>query len=130
AFAGLHLGDIALMQHYAADQLHIEMALAERALGGLAHGGECRNEDVVERLALGELFPELGGAGLQRLVRKGCDFRLERIDRIDPGLISLYPPVVGGAEELAGERADHTEILSSQFRIAAATNHLPNHPIN
>jgi hypothetical protein len=36
-------------------------------------------------------------------------------------LISLDPPVIGGAEELAGERADHAEFLSSQFRIAAAT---------
>src|SRR5258708_3080998 len=28
AFAGLHLGDVALMQHHAADQLHVEMARA------------------------------------------------------------------------------------------------------
>ena len=28
AFAGLHLGDVALVQHHAADQLHVEMALA------------------------------------------------------------------------------------------------------
>jgi len=68
AFAGLHLGDVALMQHHAADQLHIEMALAKRALGGLAHGGECRHQDVVERLARGQVFAELLGARLQRLV--------------------------------------------------------------
>src|SRR6187455_296246 len=35
AFAGLHLSDAALMQHHAANQLHVEMTLAERALGGL-----------------------------------------------------------------------------------------------
>jgi hypothetical protein len=40
AFAGLHLGDAALMQHHAANQLHVEMTLAERTLGGLAHSGE------------------------------------------------------------------------------------------
>ena len=49
AFAGLHLGDVALVQHHAADQLDVEMALAERALGGLAHGGEGRDQKVVER---------------------------------------------------------------------------------
>ena len=49
AFAGLHLGDLAFVQHHAADQLHVEMALAERALAGLAHGGEGRHQDVVER---------------------------------------------------------------------------------
>jgi hypothetical protein len=52
AFAGLHLGDIALMQHHAADQLDVEMPLAEGSLGSLAHGGEGRNQDVIERLAV------------------------------------------------------------------------------
>ena len=56
AFAGLHLGDVALVQHHAADQLHVEMALAEGALGRLAHGGEGRHQQVVERLAVGELL--------------------------------------------------------------------------
>ena len=48
AFAGLHLGDHAAMQHDAAHQLHVEMALAERALGRLAHGGEGVGQEVVE----------------------------------------------------------------------------------
>jgi hypothetical protein len=43
------------MQHHAADELHIVMALAEGPLGGLADGGEGGNEDVVEGLAFGEL---------------------------------------------------------------------------
>lgn len=107
AFAGLHLGDVALVQHDAADQLDVEMALAERPLGGLAHGGEGGHQQVVERLAFGELLLEFGGAGLQRLVGEFRDLRLQRVDRVDAGLISLHPPVVGGAEKLAGERADH-----------------------
>ncbi len=112
AFAGLHLGDVALMQHYAADQLHVEMALAKRALGRLADGGKGGNQDVVQRLAVGELLAEFGGAGFQGLVRKLCQFRFQRIDGVDPGLIPLHPPVVGGAEKLAGERADHAKFLS------------------
>ena len=121
AFAGLHLGDVALMQHHAADQLDVEMALAERALGGLAHGGESGNQDVVQRLAVGELLAEFGGAGLQRLVRKRGDLGLQRVDGVDAGLISLDPPVVGGAEKLAGERADHAKFLSLRFGVAAVT---------
>ncbi len=116
AFAGLHLGDVAFMQYQAADQLHVEMALAERPLGRLAHGGEGRNQDVVERLAFGELLAELGGAGLQRLVRQRGDFRFERVDGVDAGLIPLHPPVVGGAEKLAGERADHAKFLILESR--------------
>ena len=107
AFAGLHLGDVALVQHHAADQLNVEMALAERPLGGLAHRGEGGHQQVVQRLALGELLLELGGAGLERLVGEFRDLGLQRVDRVDAGLISLHPPVVGGAEKLAGERADH-----------------------
>ncbi len=110
AFAGLHLGDVALMQHHAADQLDVEMALAEGALGRLAHGRKRRNQEVVECLAFRELLPELGGAGLQRVVGQCRDLRLQRVDGADAGLISLHPPVVGGAEELAGERADHHRI--------------------
>ena len=68
AFAGLHLGDLAFVQHHAADELHVEMTLAERALAGLAHGGECRHQDVVEGLALGELLLEFFGPRAQRLV--------------------------------------------------------------
>ena len=115
AFAGLHLGDVALVQHHAADQLDVEMPLAEGALGGLAHGGEGRNQDVVERLAVGELLAEFGGAGLQRLVRQRGDLGLQRVDGVDAGLISLHPPVVGGAEKLAGERADHANSCLCRF---------------
>ena len=121
AFAGLHLGDVAFMQHHAADQLDVEMALAERALGRLAHGGEGRNQDVVERLAVGELLAEFGGARFQRVIRQRRDLRLQGVDGVDPGLISLDPPVVGGAEKLAGERADHAKFLSLRFGVAAMT---------
>ena len=121
AFAGLHLGDVAFMQHHAADQLDVEMALPERALGRLAHGGEGRNQDVVQRLAVGELVAEFGGAGFQRLVRQRGDFGFQRIDGVDAGLISLDPPVVGGAEKLAGERADHAKFLSLPSCVAAVT---------
>ena len=39
------------------------------------------------------------------------ELRLQRIDGVDPGLVSLDPPVIGGAEKLAGERADHAKFL-------------------
>ena len=68
AFAGLHLGDPAVVQDHAADELDVEMALAERALGGLATGRERRYQDIVEGLALLELLSELDGAGPQCLV--------------------------------------------------------------
>ena len=55
ALARLHLRDLALVQHHAADELHVEVALAERALRRLAHGCECGNKQVIERRALLDL---------------------------------------------------------------------------
>ena len=107
------------MQHHAADQLDVEMALAERALGRLAHGGEGGHQEIVERLALGELLAEFVGTGFQRLVRQRGDFRLQRVDGVDAGLIALDPTVVGRAEKLAGERADHAKFLSLRSCVAA-----------
>jgi hypothetical protein len=43
-FAGLHLGDVALVQNHAADELNVEMALAESAFCGLADGREGRHQ--------------------------------------------------------------------------------------
>ena len=40
------------MQDHAADQLDVEVALAERALGGLAREREGLGQQVVERLAV------------------------------------------------------------------------------
>src|ERR1700749_832017 len=101
------------------------MALAERALGGLTHGREGRDQDIIQCLAVSELLLEFRGTGLQRLVRERRDFRLECIDGIDPGLISLDPTVVGGAEKLAGERADHAKFLSLRSGAFAMTWSMP-----
>ena len=54
AFAGLHLGDLALVQHGAADELHVEVPHVQHAAAGLAHDGERLGQQVVERFALGE----------------------------------------------------------------------------
>ena len=107
AFAGLHLGNLAFVQDHAADQLHVEMALADGALGRLAHGRERRHQDVVERLALGEFLLEGFGARAKLVVGELDQLRLERIDGVHPRLILAHAPVVGGAEKLAGDSADH-----------------------
>ena len=61
AFAGLHLGDLAFVQHHAADQLHVEMALAQRALGRLADRGEGFRQQVVQGFAVPQ--PLFEGSG-------------------------------------------------------------------
>ena len=50
AFAGLHLGDLALVQHHAAHQLHVEVPHVHGAPSRFAHHRERLGQDVVERL--------------------------------------------------------------------------------
>jgi hypothetical protein len=105
ALAGLHFGYAALMQHHAADQLHVEMALPERALGGFAHGGERLGQEIVERGAGLDAGPKLLGTSVQRHVRKRGDFGLQRVDLRDQGPVLLQFSFGGRAEHFAGESA-------------------------
>ena len=50
AFARLHLGDLAFVQHDAADQLHVEVAHAQLAAARFAHQSKCRHQRRFERL--------------------------------------------------------------------------------
>src|SRR4029078_10739926 len=107
AFAGLHLGNLAFVEDHPADQLDVEMPLAERPLGGFPDGGKCRYQDVVERGAFGHLLLEFFGARPERVVRQRLEFFFERVDLVHPRLIAADPPIVGGTEQLAGDCADH-----------------------
>ena len=91
------------------------MTLAERALAGLAHGGEGRHQDVVERRAFGELFLEFVGARAQLLVGERFQLLLQRVDFLDPRPIGTDAPLVGGTEQLAGDSADHRIIILLDF---------------
>ncbi len=106
AFAGLHLGDAAFVQHHAADQLHVEMALTERPLGGLANGGEGFGDQIFERRAVLYAFLERLGAGAQSLVRELLDLRFESVDLSDDGWVFLELALVRSPEDLAGNRAE------------------------
>ncbi len=99
AFAGAHLGDAAVMQHHAADHLHVEVALAERALGGLAHHREGLVEDGIEAAAALDAAAQLVGLGAQRIIAQRRHLRLERVD---PANAPQHLPdlaVVRGAED-------------------------------
>ncbi len=68
ALAGLHFRNHPLVQHYAAQELHVEGALAEGAFGRLADGGEGVDQQVVKLFAVGQALLEPRGAGAQLLV--------------------------------------------------------------
>ena len=71
------------MQHHAADQLDVEVALAERALGGLAREREALEQQVVERLARERALAQRVVARAQLLVGVELQLGLEVVDPRD-----------------------------------------------
>ena len=83
AFARAHLGDLALVQRDAADELHVEVAHLERALRGLAHERERLGQQRLEILGLRVALLELLGLRAQLVVAQRLETRLERVCRGD-----------------------------------------------
>ena len=98
AFAGLHLGDSALVEDQAADQLDPIGLHAQHAPGSFADGGKGVRKNVVERLAPGQKGPEFLSLAAQIVVGKGLVDGLQGFDFIYDGLQALDLPLGGGAE--------------------------------
>ena len=95
AFAGLHLGNAGVIEHHAAHELHVEMALADGALGGLADSGEGFRDQILDWRAFFHPCAEGLGAGAQLIVGEGGDLRLELVDGGDQRRVFLQLAVVG-----------------------------------
>ena len=83
ALAGLHLGDRAVVEDHAADQLDVEVAHAHRAAARLAHEREAFVHQVVELLAVAGAFAQLIGCLAQLGVGVELEFLLETVDPAD-----------------------------------------------
>ena len=103
ALAGLHLGDLAVMQHHAAQHLHVEVAHAQRALGGLAHHRERLGQQLVDARAVGVPLLQLVGFLPQRRVGQLLERGLERVDLRHGVRVLLEQPLVAAAEDVRGE---------------------------
>ena len=114
ALAGLHLGDVALVQHDPAHQLDIEETHVHRSLERLADGGERLEQELVERLAVREPFPELDRLRGELLVRQGLVLGLERADVRRLLGEALEPPALADAEDLL----EGAELLDHGGRVA------------
>ena len=89
AFAGLHLGDVALVQRHGADELYIKVTHAHGALGSFAHGGKGLGEHVVERLAVGVTLAELIGLAAELLLGHLLKLGLKTVDLVDDLVVAL-----------------------------------------
>ena len=89
AFARFHLGDLALVQAHAADELHVEMAHAQNTTRCLAANREGFRQNIVQRLALGEPLLEFIRMRSQRRIRQILQIRFHRVDLFDGLLHAL-----------------------------------------
>ena len=96
--AGLHLGDAALVEDDAADELHPVGPLAQHPHGRLPHGGEGLRENAVQRLAAGKAGFELVRLGPELAVAEGAVLLLQRLDLVHRGGERLDLPLGAGAE--------------------------------
>ena len=89
ALAGLHLGDVALVQCHGANELHVKVAHTHGALGSLTHGGKGLGEHVVERLAVGVTLAELIGLAAELLLGHLLKLGLKTVDLVDDLVVAL-----------------------------------------
>ena len=107
ALAGRHLRDLALVEHDAAHELHVVVALAEGALRGLSRNGEGLDEQVLQGLAVGDPLLERRGLGAKLVVAQGFQRALEVVDRTDLPGVGLDDALVDRAEQLLGKPLEH-----------------------
>ena len=119
ALAGTHLGDLPVVEHHAADHLHVEVAQAERSLGCLAHNRECLGDQAVEIGTRSKSLAKLSRLRGQGLIREWLEFGLEGVDPCDGLEQCLDEPVIPAAEDLLEQMLDHRIRLRPVGKIPA-----------
>ena len=87
AFARAHFSDLAVVENHCADELHVEVAQADRATGRLAHGGEGFGQEFVEVFTVFYTGTVFAGERTQLCVRALLHLRLEVVDMVDDGAV-------------------------------------------
>ena len=103
AFAGFHLGDAALMQHNAADELHRIGPQTDDPVGSLPDGREGLRQQIIQSLAFFQPGPEFRGFALQLLFRHLLILGFQRQNGIHHGLDFLQFTLGTGSEQLCDQ---------------------------
>ena len=117
ALAGLHLGDLALVKHRAADELHVEVPHVQHAFAGFADDGERLDEQVVERFALGNAVAEFRGLSAELLVGERLHRRLQRADLGDERAQPFQFTFVLGADDFGEKGIEHLSVDGPRVNI-------------
>ena len=81
-FTGTHFSDAAVVQHHAADQLHVEVTHAEHTFTRFTHGRERFRDQAFQRFAFFQALAELIGFRFQFIVRELLKIGLHLIDDV------------------------------------------------
>ena len=123
AFTGLHLGNLAVVQHHAANQLDIKVAHAKHPLASLADHRESLGQQFVKQFALPvgagfwsatkaaslvKLGAKFGGQSPQLVIAEGSDLLLEQVDVGNNRLVALQLAGIGVTQQ----QLEHGEGLS------------------
>ncbi len=115
ALAGSHLGHLALVQHHAAHQLHVEVAHARGALGRLPHRGESLYQKIVQGLASLEPVDEFLRFITERFIGQSLEPGLKSVDLLDKRPQSIQFPLVGVSDNLTQQTLKHNLANSHLF---------------
>ena len=99
------------MEHYAADELNVEGALAQGAHRALAHQRECLGQYVVQAFAALNAPFVFGGFGAHFLVRELLHLRLKGVYPVNDGTDLLQFALVGISQQFF-EYVEHVHFLS------------------
>ncbi len=111
--AGLHLRDLALVQDDAPHDLHVEMALPQRAHGRLPHRGERLREQLIQGGPIPDPCPEPLRAGTQFGVSHPLHLRLQRVHNLNQLGELLQPLALSHAQHFPESLEHETSLLFS-----------------
>ena len=107
AFAGAHFGNLALVEHHAADQLHIEVAHIQNPPGGFTHHRKSLYEKRLSVLSFPRAAAKLIGFGTKLLIGQAFKLDLHLIDGFDRLAHFAKQALIAAAENLCGDFAKH-----------------------
>ena len=106
-FTRFHFGDLALVEHDPADQLHVKMALADSPDGGFTHERERLRQNIIQRFALCQPRFKFVGFGAQLIVAERLHFRFQGVDLFHDFTVTVEFALIGIAEHRFYDGSEH-----------------------
>ncbi len=113
ALAGLHFSDLAVVQHHAADELHVEDPHLQRSLPRLPDDGERFRQHGVKLLAVADALAQRDGTRAQLVVGERRRRRLQGVDLADDLSVLLEQALVTAAEYFGKNVGDHFSVTDA-----------------